>query len=243
MAMVRSCDGTSIAFRRYGTGPAIVLVGGASGVAGRLAVLLAGFTVFHHDRRGTGDSGDTAPYALAREVEDLEAVIASAGGPVSLAGLGSGAVLALEAARTLPGITRLALCGPTSRTRPHTPLTHPAAPDLPVTRFTAAPGLLGTGVTAAPGPLGTGVMAARWSCVSIPTLVLDEPPTCDEPPAGSAADGSAFDGEHLARLLPDGRHRSVSSLAPATLALHLAEFFTTSTPPPCRRASRWLPAR
>ena len=210
MAMVRSCDGTSIAFRRYGAGPAIVLVGGAPGVAGRLAVLLAGFTVFHHDRRGTGDSGDTAPYALAREVEDLEAVIAAAGGPVSLAGLGSGAVLALEAARTLPGITRLALCGPTSRTRPHTPLTHPAA---------------------------------RWSCVSIPTLVLDEPPTCDESPAGSAADGSTFDGEHLARLLPDGRHRSVSSLAPATLALHLAEFFTTSTPPPCRRASRWLPAR
>jgi hypothetical protein len=232
MAMVRSCDGTSIAFRRYGTGPAIVLVGGAPGVAGRLAVLLAGFTVFHHDRRGTGDSGDTAPYALAREVEDLEAVIASAGGPVSLAGLGSGAVLALEAARTLPGITRLALCGPTSRARPHTPLPHPAAP-----------GLLGTGVTPAPGPLGTGVMAARWSCVSIPTLVLDEPPTCDEPPAGSAADGSAFDGGHLARLLPDGRHRSVSSLAPAALAPHLTEFFTTSTPPPCRRASRWLPAR
>jgi pimeloyl-ACP methyl ester carboxylesterase len=218
MAMVRSCDGTSIAFRRYGTGPAIVLVGGAPGVAGQLAALLAAsFTVFHHDRRGTGDSGDTAPYALAREVEDLEAVIATAGGPVSMTGLGSGTALALEAARTLPGITKLAICGPTPRLRPD-------APNTPLTHL------------AAPGRIGIGFAAARWSCVSVPTLILDEHPTC------SGADGSAFDGERLAGLLPDGRHRRVSRLDPAALAPHLAAFFTNVRRPaqvpgfPCLRA-------
>jgi pimeloyl-ACP methyl ester carboxylesterase len=208
MAMVSSCDGTSIAFRRYGTGPAIVLVGGAPDVAGQLAALLAAsFTVLHHDRRGTGDSGDTAPYALAREVEDLEAVIATAGGPVSMTGLGSGTTLALEAARTLPSITKLALCGPMPPLRPDAPNTHLAAPGL----------------------AGIGFAAARWSCVPVPTLILDEHLTC------SGADGSAFDGERLAGLLPDGRHRRVSRLAPATLAPHLAAFFTNVRRPvwPC----------
>lgn len=213
MAMVSSCDGTSIAFRRYGTGPAIVLVGGAPAVAGQLAALLAAsFTVLHHDRRGTGDSGDTAPYALAREVEDLEAVIATAGGPVSMTGLGSGTALALEAARTLPGITKLAICGPTPRLRPDAPHTH----------------------LAAPGRVGIEFAAARWSCVPVPTLILDEHPT------RSGVEGSPFDGERLADLLPDGRHRGMPRLAPATLAPHLAAFFTMSTPPPCPRSSRWL---
>jgi pimeloyl-ACP methyl ester carboxylesterase len=208
MGMVRSCDGTAIAFRRYGAGPAIVLVGGA---AERLAMLLAtGFTVYRPDRRGFGDSGDTAPYAVAREVEDLDAVIDAAGGSVSMAGLGSGAVLALEAARLLPGITRLALHGPTLRPRPDTPdrlLTHLTAP-------------------ARSGVPCTGFAATRWSCVSIPTLILDEHRTStgtDGSP-NDWTDGST-DGEKLAALLPDGHHRTVPHLEPAALARHLAEFF------------------
>lgn len=67
------------------------------------------FTVYTYDRRGRGDSGDTAPYAVDREVEDIEALIAEAGGSADLYGISSGAALALEAAhRGLP-IGRLAV--------------------------------------------------------------------------------------------------------------------------------------
>lgn len=113
---VISRDGTPIAFDRSGEGPAIILVGGAmsdrSG-AGPLATLLAPhFTVFAYDRRGRGDSGDTPPYTVEREIEDIEALIGEAGGTAFAYGHSSGAVLALEAAaRGLP-ITRLALYEP-----------------------------------------------------------------------------------------------------------------------------------
>ena len=79
METVRSVDGTTIAFDRSGDGPAIVLVGGAlsdRAAAAPLAALLASrFTVLAYDRRGRGDSGDTAPYGVDREVEDLGALI------------------------------------------------------------------------------------------------------------------------------------------------------------------------
>jgi alpha-beta hydrolase superfamily lysophospholipase len=114
---VRSLDGTTIAFDRTGDGPPLILVGGAfqqrsDQATTRLAALLAPhLTVFNYDRRGRGDSGDTAPYAVEREVEDLDAVIAEAGGSAFAFGMSSGAVLALEAARRL-AITRLALYEP-----------------------------------------------------------------------------------------------------------------------------------
>jgi pimeloyl-ACP methyl ester carboxylesterase len=98
---VISKDGTPIAYDRTGQGPVVILVSGAlsdrtSGA--RLASLLAPhFTVINYDRRGRGDSGDTQPYALEREVEDIEAVIDDVGGSVRLFGASSGAVLALEA--------------------------------------------------------------------------------------------------------------------------------------------------
>ncbi len=102
MEQVRSNDGTAIAFERSGEGPPIVLVGGAlsdRSVGAPLAALLARrFTVFTYDRRGRGDSGDTAPYAVEREVEDLGALIAEAGGSAFVFVHSSGAVLALEAA-------------------------------------------------------------------------------------------------------------------------------------------------
>ena len=104
---VTSRDGTVIAYERAGSGPPVVLVGGAfceRSFAGPLAGLLEpDFTVITYDRRGRGDSGDTLPYAVTREVEDMGAVIAAAGGPAYVFGVSSGAVLALEAAaRGLP---------------------------------------------------------------------------------------------------------------------------------------------
>lgn len=77
------------------------------------AKLSAHHTVVHYDRRGCGASGDTRPYAVAREVEDLEAVIDAAGGRACVYGISSGAVLAVDAARRLPDkITKLALYEP-----------------------------------------------------------------------------------------------------------------------------------
>ncbi len=114
MERVVSRDGTPIGFDRLGDGPPVVLVCGASVDRGSNAALAAAlaprFTTFNYDRRGRGDSGDTAPYAVEREVEDIEAVIRAAGGSAFLFGSSSGAVLALEAARGLPNhITKLAL--------------------------------------------------------------------------------------------------------------------------------------
>jgi pimeloyl-ACP methyl ester carboxylesterase len=114
---ISSKDGTTIAFDRSGEGPPIVRVGGAlsdrSAAAELAAILAPRFTVIAYDRRGRGDSGDTAPYAVEREVEDLEALILGAGGRASVSGHSSGAVLALEAALSLPGrITSLALYEP-----------------------------------------------------------------------------------------------------------------------------------
>jgi pimeloyl-ACP methyl ester carboxylesterase len=112
-----SKDGTRIAFDRSGQGPALILVGGALSQRsdnGPLVELLAKrFTVFSYDRRGRGDSGDTAPYAVQREVEDIDALINEAGGEVFVYGKSSGAVLALEASNTLAAkIRKLALYEP-----------------------------------------------------------------------------------------------------------------------------------
>ena len=112
-----SKDGTTIAFDRSGEGPPIVLVGGAladRSAATELAAHLApSLTVIAFDRRGRGDSGDTAPYAVEREVEDIEALIVAAGGHAFVLGHSSGAVLALESARTFPDrIGKLALYEP-----------------------------------------------------------------------------------------------------------------------------------
>jgi pimeloyl-ACP methyl ester carboxylesterase len=103
---VTSKDGTRIAFDRSGHGQALILVGGAlsdrSGWAPLAKLLAPRFTVFSFDRRGRGDSEDTSPYSVEREIEDLEAVIDEAGGPAFVHGQSSGAVLALEATAKLP---------------------------------------------------------------------------------------------------------------------------------------------
>ena len=116
METVTSKDGTTIAFDRMGEGSPVVLVSGGS--TDRMAnapvaeLLATDFMVFNYDRRGRGPSGDTPPYAVEREVEDIDAVIGAAGGSALLYGTSSGAVLALEAAASGLSITRLALWEP-----------------------------------------------------------------------------------------------------------------------------------
>jgi pimeloyl-ACP methyl ester carboxylesterase len=113
---VTSGDGTRIAFDRTGDGPALVLVAGATAnrsFPNPLGGLLASdYTVFNYDRRGRNESADTPPYAVEREIEDIEALIREAGGSAFVFGMSSGAVLALEAAAARLAITKLALYEP-----------------------------------------------------------------------------------------------------------------------------------
>jgi pimeloyl-ACP methyl ester carboxylesterase len=118
MSTVTSADGTTIGYESAGSGPALVLVDGAmcyraAGPMRPLAALLQhAFTVYTYDRRGRGESADTLPYAVGREIEDLQAVVAKAGGQAFLYGLSSGAALVLATAAAGPGITRIALYEP-----------------------------------------------------------------------------------------------------------------------------------
>ena len=116
MVKVTSADGTPIAFDRLGDGPPVVVVGGIlcdRAKTRSLAEELApGFTVINYDRRGRGDSGDSAPYAVEREIEDLGALIAAAGGTTSVYAHSSGAGLALHAAAHGLPIAKLVLHEP-----------------------------------------------------------------------------------------------------------------------------------
>ncbi len=118
MNTVQSADGTAIAFTRAGQGPPLILVDGALcsrsfGPMPKLAAQLAPhFTVYTYDRRGRGASGDTTPYAPDREVDDIEALTAAAGETVFVHGTSSGAALALEAAKRIPAVAKLAVYEP-----------------------------------------------------------------------------------------------------------------------------------
>ena len=113
MFRVTSKDGTSIAYHRQGDGPAMILVGGGlddgSENAPLVPELARRFTVYNYARRGRGDSGDTRPYALEREIEDLQVLIAEAGGSAHLYGVSSGGALAMEAAAAGLAVDRLAV--------------------------------------------------------------------------------------------------------------------------------------
>ena len=107
MQFVTSQDGTRIAYDKVGKGPAVIIVNGALSTrssSSELAQLLAPqFTVYSYDRRGRGDSGDTKPYSVKREIEDMAALIEAAGGSAHVYGKSSGAALALEATSLLGG--------------------------------------------------------------------------------------------------------------------------------------------
>ena len=114
---VTSRDGTPIAYEKTGRGPAVILVNGAlsdrTGSAELAQLLSQRFTVFSYDRRGRGDSSDTSPYSVEREIEDIEALIDGAGGSAQVFGKSSGASLALQAAAALGGkVRKLALYEP-----------------------------------------------------------------------------------------------------------------------------------
>lgn len=118
MYSVTSTDGTKIAYDKMGQGPALILVSGAfsyrkfPGTVQLANLLSERFTVYNYDRRGRGDSGDTQPYKIEREIEDLQVMMDEAGGSAYVWGLSSGAVLALQAAATGVPITKLALHEP-----------------------------------------------------------------------------------------------------------------------------------
>jgi pimeloyl-ACP methyl ester carboxylesterase len=116
MEIVHSADGTALAFDRFGDGPAIIMVAGAFNTRATTEplgrALATQVTVLNYDRRGRGDSGDTAPYAVDREIEDLAALVTAAGGEASIFGYSSGAVLALLAAAHGLPITTLTLYEP-----------------------------------------------------------------------------------------------------------------------------------
>jgi pimeloyl-ACP methyl ester carboxylesterase len=117
MQTVTSRDGTRIAYDKLGAGPAVIVVGGAlsdrSGGTELAQLLAPQLTVYTYDRRGRGGSADTLPYSVEREIEDIDALIDSAGGSAYVYGKSSGASLALQAAAALGGkVKKLALYEP-----------------------------------------------------------------------------------------------------------------------------------
>jgi len=118
MSTLTSPDGTTIAYTRSGDGPPVILVDGAmcyrgAGPMDAMAGLLQDtFTVYTYDRRGRGESTDTLPHAVEREIEDLAALVDVAGGSVGVYAMSSGGALALATATATPGVSRLALYEP-----------------------------------------------------------------------------------------------------------------------------------
>jgi pimeloyl-ACP methyl ester carboxylesterase len=118
--LTTSKDGTRIAFEKTGRGPAVILINGALSHRGLYgdrplaARLSEHFTVYIYDRRGRGESTDAQPYAVEREIEDIEALLNDAGSSAYLYGVSSGAALALQAAAKLgpAKVTKLAIYEP-----------------------------------------------------------------------------------------------------------------------------------
>jgi pimeloyl-ACP methyl ester carboxylesterase len=119
MASVASVDGTIIDYDIAGGGPVIVFVAGVFNLRDTFTPLAAELssdhTVLSYDRRGRGESSDTPPYSIEREVEDLQALIGVAGGSASVFGFSSGAILALKAVADGVAVERLYLYEPPFR--------------------------------------------------------------------------------------------------------------------------------
>lgn len=120
MFSITSKDGTKIAYEKLGDGPPLIIIGGAlsnHNFYKPLAEQLAKeFTVYNPDRRGRGESGNTLPYSVEREIEDIATVVDTAGEPVILYGHSAGSALALRAAAKDLPIKKLILADP-----PYTP--------------------------------------------------------------------------------------------------------------------------
>ena len=260
MHQVISADRTPIGYERFGDGPPVILIGGALNdrqsarpLASALAPTMTGVC---YDRRGRGSSGDTLPYAVEREVEDLAALVAAVQAdsePAFLCGFSSGSVLALEAVDGGLAVSKLALFEP--------PFRLPDGPQLPpdyqeqVTSL-AAEGRRGEAVeyfmTRAMGlpaeAIGPMRRTAAWPSLEAlaPTLVYDgllllDPSLPARRLAGitvptlvldSAASAPWLRNSSVAtaRAMPDARHLSLDGtfhqIPPETLAPVLTSFFT-----------------
>jgi pimeloyl-ACP methyl ester carboxylesterase len=250
--IVRSADGTEIAFDRSGSGSALVMVdpaGGYSGfdtIRGLGTLLAAQFSVYTYDRRGRGESGDNEPYAVEREVEDLAAVIAEAGGSAFVYGFSSGGLLALHAATSGLASDKLVLFEPPVRGEGEPPETAFAAEiaelvssgrrAAAVDRFLTSIGVPPE-VIAEMAPVRPALEAVAhtlvYDCeisnattfellryVRTPTLVLDSQGSSDDLTGGTAA---------IAEALPNGTRRSLTGqwhgVQDEDLAPVLTEFF------------------
>ncbi|MEU9604622.1 alpha/beta fold hydrolase [Streptomyces sp. NPDC048057] len=254
----RSADGTPIAYEQRGDGPAVVLVSGALDTAAAqapLADLLAShFSVFTYDRRGRGGSGDTAGYAVEREVEDLAAVIEEAGGRARVHGSSSGGALALRAAASGLPITQLSVYEP-----PFDPATPPGCPvgdHLARTRELVADGkvdealVLFLDLVGTPGnviehmrdfPVWSELAATAHTLPydyavmgdgAVPVGLLHEVAVRVMVIEGGASAPSMREAARLvAEALPRGRHRTLTGqthdVAPHVLAPVVATFFAS----------------
>jgi pimeloyl-ACP methyl ester carboxylesterase len=252
---VTSGDGTAIAFERHGAGPALIAVDAAGSYGGfrpfpaPVELLAPHFTVYVYDRRGRGASTDTLPYGIEREVDDLAALIAEAGGSAFVYGFSSGGLLALHAAAAGLAIPQLALFEPpieaTEDPPGETPFTAELAALVAAGRRRDAVELFHRGigvpeeVMAQMTPQVWGALEAVaptlvYDCrlsdamslrllrtVTTPTLVLDSRGSSAPITASAAAVASA---------LPDSTHRGLAGgwhgVAPEVLAPALVEFFT-----------------
>lgn len=251
---VRSVDGTLIGFDRHGGGPPLILIEAAghyrdfSSFDGLVPRLAEDFTVYTYDRRGRGDSTDTSPYSPDREVEDLEALIAAAGGSAHLYGYSSGALLAMHAAAQGLPVGRLALLEPPLQdeddpegaelTRELAELVAAGRRGDAVARFHESIGVPPEFVAemrSAPSwqkmesiahtlvydcLLSDATTSAVVRSVAVPTLVLDSMGSSDDLTGWAAT---------VAADLPDGSHRSLAGewhgVPDETLADALREFF------------------
>jgi pimeloyl-ACP methyl ester carboxylesterase len=253
---VNSQDGTTIAYDRLGEGPPVILVCGGStdrmANAGLAAPLAADFTVLNYDRRGRGDSGDTPPYAVEREVEDLAAVIDAAGGSASVYGTSSGAALVLDAAASGVAATKIALWEP-----PYVPEGGPRPPADTAATFTrlvdagrrdAAVEFFMSTVVGLPPEFVAGARSQPfWAAqeaiahtLAYDATIMDdyrlpvERAASVTTPALVLTGGASFPwmaetGQALADALPNGQHRVLEgqqhNVAPDVLAAVLKQFF------------------
>ncbi|GAA0971475.1 alpha/beta hydrolase [Acrocarpospora macrocephala] len=253
MATVQSKDGTTIGYDQVGQGPALVLVDAAGGFRGfgpmgaLAAELASSFTVVTYDRRGRGESTDTLPYAIEREVEDLGAVIAAVGGPAFVEGFSSGSVLALYAAGQGLPITKVAMLEPpldldgppdTTLAAELTELVTAGRRGDAVLHFHASIGVpeeITAGMRHAPfwpeleklahtlvydTTITSTLTTDQVRAITVPTLVVNSEET-DDRLRGWAT--------HVATTLPNGEHRQLKGewhgVTPEVLAPVLTEFF------------------
>lgn len=258
MEQISSADGTAIAYQARGEGAPVVLVGGAfndrHSATDLAEALSADFTAVTYDRRGRGDSGDTQPYAVDREIEDLAAVIGAVGGTAFVYGNSSGAVLALRAAAAGVPVRRLALLEPPFRVAGAPPEPEGYLPTLVELTSTGRPGdavefFMSRAVGLPPEAVDGARRSPAWPALErmAPTLVYDahvmagsQLPTAllsaVTTPAllidsTASPDWLRSAASATADALPRGEHRSLEgtfhTVAPPVLAAAVAAFLNS----------------